>query len=183
MNCRDFRDQLDAGRPAGEEMRRHADVCPDCAASWVAQRELNDALRQRFAVAPDGFADRLMERLPAQAPASSPARSPVPAPLADDENVWPWWLQLLTEPAALLGLALGGLYAFVAPQLVGLSAGAVPSLERLGAPWVGRIGAGLASLPTIEGWTIVGVLTVATTVALFRGSDVLFAHLARPDRR
>ncbi len=178
MDCRDFRDRLSAS-DAEEGLREHAERCPECATAWAAQQELEDALRQRFAAAPAGFSDRVMERLPARR-----ARNVAPEVV----DVTPWWLSWLTEPSALLGLTLGGLYALFAPRLFGLSQEAVPAIGRILRP----AGHGLSELfsvfdflghvPGVGGWMLGLVLAAGGALALFQATQDLLSRWSGADR-
>ena len=126
MNCTEFADWLDRGGPEEASARRHAEQCAACAASLRGAEELERALRTPLAVAPADFTDRVMRRLPA----ISERTAPVPD---DPDSPWPWWIQILFEPSAALGLALGLLYAVAAPRLLGAEAPFLSTLvERLG---------------------------------------------------
>lgn len=177
MDCRGFGEWLD--RRDAEEAdgvtrgdlaaERHAAECAACAEELRDARELTGALGQRFASAPAGFTDAVMARLPAR---SDEVRVP-----EDPESPWPWWLQILFEPSAALGLALGILYALLAPSLLTNGADVLPAL-------LARLTA-LGPLPGLH-WLdgFAGIVTAIAAAAvgglgLFRGSTLLIDRLTR----
>lgn len=177
MDCRDFERWLDEGRPAGDSVAArdaaaHAAACPTCAGALRDMDEWESALSQRFTVAPDGFTDRVMTRLPERA--ESEALS-VPE---DRESPWPWWLQALLEPAALLGLLLGMLYAVAAPTLMGTGRDVAPSL-------ITRLTQLVTTLPdptwlrSPAGQLVMIGAAVVVSLGLFRGSIALFDRISR----
>lgn len=176
MNCHEFETWLDQGSPEDAAARQHERTCADCAERARAADGLEGALSQRFATAPDGFTERVMALLPAR---TGDEELTIPE---DRESPWPWWVQILFEPSAALGLGLGILYAVASPTLLGTGQEVLPTL-------VTRVQSAVAALPQI-GWldgtsgaiALAGILVV-TSLGLFRGSTLLFDRLARPRAR
>jgi hypothetical protein len=175
MDCRGFEEWLDEGRPANEandEAAAHAAACDACARSLRHADEWEHALSQRFAVAPDGFTDRVMARLPAR---TADAALSVPE---DRESPWPWWLSMLLEPAALSGLGLGVLYAALAPRLLGSGRVLAPAI-------VGRLTEIATACPDPvwlqgpAGRLVLVAAAAVTCVGLFFGSTALVGRLTQ----
>jgi len=107
MNCAQFTDWLDAGRPARSERnaRRHAADCERCAATLRADRGI-ETLLARGPAAPladrAGFVDRVMAEVTITRQEPHPYVWPAPPPL-------PWWVQAPADPAAVLACALAAL--------------------------------------------------------------------------
>jgi len=176
MDCRAFEEWLDDGRPRDDaETARaaaeHAASCPACAAAAADADEWEHALEQRFAVAPEGFTDRVMARLPARTETEALS---IPE---DRESPWPWWLQMLLEPAAALGLLLGVVYAVAAPRLLGTGRELAPSAIDA----VSRLVGGIAAPGWLHGPAgSLALIAVAAVVCLglFRGSIALFDRIS-----
>jgi hypothetical protein len=172
MDCHGFEAWLDGGRSANAAADAHAAKCPACAERLRMTREVEGALAQRFAVAPAGFADRVMAALPARA-GDAPVRVP-----EDRESPWPWWIEIALEPQTAAALALAALYVAAAPALIGVGLGAGRSLL------VG-LGAAADLLPPAASapgplWAVGAAAALAAgSIALFRGSTRLFARAAR----
>lgn len=72
----------------------HAESCPTCGRAYAAELALEGALSRPPAMAPAGFADRVLARI------DRPRLAPIPA------STTPWWLRALIEPSGLLALLL-----------------------------------------------------------------------------
>lgn len=171
MDCRAFEDWLNDGRPrdAAASAHDHRADCPACAESFVAADALESALSQRFATTPAGFTDRVMARLPA--PADNPIRLP-----EDPGSPFPWWIQIVFEPSAILGLALGLVYAVAAPTLFGTGQETLPTVLN----WISERTAPLPQLAwwnNSTAWLAAVAVLGGVSIALFRGSSRLFDHL------
>jgi len=113
VDCRDFEAWLDAGRPVSERpsAEEHARACADCGALAAADAQLEAGLATPLLSSPPDFVDRVMTRV------ATERRAHAPAPIETD-LLLPWWIQILREPQAVLGLTLGALYAVSGPLLV-----------------------------------------------------------------
>ena len=103
MRCAELRRWLDQGREKADASRAsaHAATCPACAALLRADEEIERLLEGPLALAPTGFAERVMARLPAQRVSMPFLVPPIP-----------WWLRAMCDPAAVLALALAGLLSW-----------------------------------------------------------------------
>jgi hypothetical protein len=113
MDCSSFDRWLDEGRPAelGSKATAHAARCPACACALDASERIESALAQRFATAPDRFADRVLAQLPVE--------DPRPADLGafDLEPALPWWVRIFREPATVLAFLLAAVLIAWGPKL------------------------------------------------------------------
>ncbi|MFN8180077.1 MAG: hypothetical protein U0167_19245 [bacterium] len=136
MDCRDFEAWLDAAGPeAGRaDADAHARACPDCAALLAADADLEAALGASLHAGPTDFTDRVMARVAKE----SRAKAALPI---EPELLWPWWVQILREPQALLGLGLGAIYAAVGGHLVPTVRQGVAVLLAAAPGWTARLGA------------------------------------------
>jgi hypothetical protein len=123
VDCRGFELWLDEGRPEARrrEAEAHASACTTCAALSLADAELDVALEARVAPTPANFTERVLARVAT----SDRAAGPLPI---DPELLLPWSVQLLREPAALVGLAFGAIWAGSGPFLVPAIRSAVPTV-------------------------------------------------------
>lgn len=124
MDCRDFEAWLDAGRPVATRASAdaHAAGCPSCTVLAIADAELDVALETRLSSSAPDFTERVLARVAAD-------RTTAALPI-DPELLLPWWAQVLREPAALVGLALGAVSTMSGPLLVPAARSAVPVLLR-----------------------------------------------------
>ena len=113
MDCPAFESWLDEGRPAELESQAtaHAARCPACARALEASEQIELALAQRFATAPDHFADRILARLPIEDP------GPVDLGAFDLEPALPWWVRIFREPATVLAFLLAAILIAWGPKL------------------------------------------------------------------
>jgi hypothetical protein len=158
MDCRDFERWLDDGRaePESAVARGHASECARCREALATTDEFEWALGQRFATTSADFTDRVMARLPER------ANEPVTVP-DDSESPFPWWIDVLREPSAALGLALGLLYAVAAPALIGVGVESAPKfLEPV---------LSLAASVSRFGWWnhTAGIVTIVALIGTFAG--------------
>lgn len=171
MDCPTFESWLDDGRPVNGAAEEHAASCASCQRKLDAASAVEAALGQRFASVPPGFTDRVIAQLGDR----KEVRVSIPQ---DPESPWPWYLQILMEPTAALGLGLGLLYALLAPSILG-SGGTVPAVGRVIAETVARV-------PTWGGLShSTGVMfalgsLVLVSIALYTGCQMLFQWTSRP---
>ncbi len=166
MDCRRFDDWLDAGRPAADagDASAHRAACADCAARATGDDGLERALASRGTDPGDAFTAAVMSRLPA-------ARREI-APAVDPDLVLPWWAQLLREPEAALGLALGAVYAGATPWLVPRLLEVVPKLTAGGLPAIPDGGMSPLSLAML----VLPVLGAATWI-VYRVMHAAFSRI------
>jgi hypothetical protein len=127
MDCDRFERWLDEGlgAEAGAEGAAHAASCARCGAALVAARALDAALERSAAVAPAGFAERVMERVALARQARLLAWF--------EPEVLPWWVRAAAEPATALSLALAALVLWQYPVLARLT---VSVFQALASPAV-----------------------------------------------
>lgn len=166
MDCRTFEEWLDAGRPAADAVHAaaHRAACPDCAARAVEDDALERALSSRGADPGDAFTAAVMSRLPAVRRDAAPALDP--------DLVLPWWAQLLREPEAALGLALGAVYAGATPWLVPRLLAVVTKLAQGGLPAAADLGMSPFSLAML----VLPALGAATWL-LYRATTAAFSRI------
>jgi hypothetical protein len=166
VDCRDFEAWLDAGR--SEEGRvaadAHASACPGCAALVAADAGLEVALGASLLASPSDFTDRVMARVAKE----SRAKASLPI---DPELLLPWWVQILREPQALLGLVLGAIYATsgahlfpVVRQGVAVFLAAAPGMTaRLGTVGPSPVMIAAFALPIVAGasWALYRLASAA----------------------
>jgi len=169
LDCRDFERWLDAGRPAAEgpAAESHRARCSACAERAQVDASLDAILATRLAPAAPGLTDRVMARV-----AATPSATPRLA--TNPELLVPWWIQVLREPEAILGLGLGALYAVSGPFLLPLARRAGPALLDAGpgpaqVPW--------NAWPPLLIAAIAVPLVGAAAWALFRAAQAAVAKL------
>jgi len=96
VTCHELERWLDEGMPptSAAAFVDHAKTCPACGRAYAAALALEGALSLPPAMAPAGFADRVLARI------GHPRLAPVPV------SSTPWWLRALIEPSGLLALLL-----------------------------------------------------------------------------
>ena len=157
MDCRDFERWLDEGRPAGPRNAAlsHQAACESCAASLAAARDVEDALRQRFATADDGFTDRVLRRLDA-------APKPITTPL-DDEPAVPWWVLVLQDRMTIGAFLIAAILRIWGADLWRTGELALPVASGA----LRTFGTTLTSLPSVAGLSIATMtLLVAPLLAV-----------------
>jgi len=152
VNCASFTRWLDAGRPQGDAAAAHAHAasCARCTDALQATRELERMLARPAAIAPAGFADRVMARITAPEKAGSVMRRRI---------VWappglPWWISAAAHPGTLLAFAVaalslwarGAIWSFTTAIAAASWSPRLPSPEILQHPEI-AVGIGLAFLP------------------------------------
>jgi len=165
MICSAFERWLDDGRP--DEGRAaadaHAAACPACARQLGSMDELESLLSSRFAAAPTGLTDRVMEALPPRPAARVVAAEPEPD--------FPWWVRLVQEPmvAASLVAAAGLLAAF--PALVRLVADWTPHAQSL-------LQRGAVSLDAVTGSPVASLVVPGLIVLVMAAAPLLMRAAA-----
>ncbi len=171
MDCRAFEAWLDADRPLSgrAEAERHAESCVDCAAAVAAEDAMTATLRTALAAPAPGFTDQVLSRIAQLEPQEM--RLPV-----DPDLVTPWWVQILREPTALLGLLLGALWTATANVILPMLRGASQELSVV-APGCSLPGfvAGW-SLPFLVAATL--VLVASLSFGLYRLAAAAFSRLS-----
>ncbi|MEZ5063455.1 MAG: hypothetical protein R3B81_01920 [bacterium] len=158
MNCSEYGDWLDAGRPTGERAaaEAHAAACAPCAAAAERDAALGSLLAQRFAVASPDFTASVLARLPAARRDFVPESPPDP---------YPWFVQILLEPSTVLGLVLGGLYA----MWVGDLWSAVRSVATGGvARWLDALAIFPADVAVGLAWASLGIVVAGASWLAYR---------------
>ena len=170
MDCRAFESWLDGGRPAAlsSSAEAHMAACPTCAALAAADAELELALETRFASSTPDFTDRVMARVTAD-----PSKGTLPI---DPELLLPWWAQVLREPAALLGLGIGGLCAAWAPFVAPTVHRATPSVVQALSTLAGRFEVWALSPLMIA--SLVAPLLGVTAWGIYRLANAAAARLS-----
>lgn len=171
MNCRAFEAWLDAGRPAAERdaADEHARTCPGCAAAVAAEDGWVAVMRTALAPPRAGFTDQVLLRV-----ARLPSDEPRPA--VDPDLIVPWWAQILREPAAILGLLLGGLWTATMSTLWPWLRNELPHLAAAWPAW------GIPQL--VPQWSlpflvvVAAVLLLGSTWGLYRLATAAFSRLS-----
>jgi hypothetical protein len=111
-DCARFAGWLDDGMPppAAAAHEAHASGCAGCAAALADARALDRALERALAVAPDGFAERVMARVERARLARLAAWI--------EPDLLPWWVRAAAEPAVVLATTLAALVLWQYPLLV-----------------------------------------------------------------
>jgi len=171
MNCAEFERWLDEGRPDADRAAAmaHRDACAECGERLAAHVALEETLRQRFAVAPATFTERVMARLPERA-----FRHALPTDL---EPVLPWWIRALQEPATVLAFVTAALVLGTGAFLGGTARNLVAVTARGLEQAVLRFGAASASEELRMIGAVAALLLTLASPSLWR----FFAGLARPE--
>jgi hypothetical protein len=171
VDCRDFEAWLDAGCPEAGRVSAdaHARTCPDCSAIGAADADLEVALGAAILASPPDFTERVMARVVKE----SRAKASLPI---DPELLLPWWVQILREPQALLGLALGTIYATVGGHLVPTVRHGVAVLLATAPGWAARLGTVEPSPVMIAAFTL--PIVAGASWALYRLASAAAARLS-----
>jgi hypothetical protein len=128
--------------------------------------DLESVLAQRFATAPVSFTARVLERI---------AREERRLVRVDPDDVFPWWIRALREPATMLSCLAASLLVAAAPALRAKVVALPAALEE----GLGAFPAMLELLPAdpSRAW----VLALGVLPPLVAGSYLLFRRLAEWD--
>jgi hypothetical protein len=161
---------LDDGMPAadGPAHEAHARDCAGCAAVLAGARALDRALERALAVAPDGFADRVMARV---------ARARL-ARLATwmEPDALPWWVRALADPAAVLATMLAALVLWQYPWLARVATSAWQLLSGPAVSGLLRLPGMPAELPRLamfaDPYVLAGLALAGLPIAWWAGLAV-----------
>lgn len=170
MNCAEFERWLDQGRPDEERAPAtvHRETCGTCGERLAAQLALEEALRQRLAVAPAAFTDRVMARLPERA--FRPGLAP------DLDPVFPWWIRAVQEPATVLALLTAALFLGTGTLLAGAARDLLPVAARGAEQAASHLYAATADDGTLRVAVVAVYLLALASPALWR----FFADRGQP---